>query len=181
MWNVFVIFVHMYWSRVGRMCVAYTINKMDCAIVTNVQFIELTKLLLLFSEPLLDDASSLYTSSCVGTFLFFVSIVFNSFISFSLRVLRHSCHHHIDALLRFVYIILSRWMIFYVQDGENKRKKIPNLWFYLSYDYVLAICFTFSDFILCWCKEIKMKTERKKNNNESSTNAEERRTHNIYI
>lgn len=63
------------------LCVAYTINKMDYAIVTNVQFIEMTKLLFFF-EPLLDDASSLYTSSCVGTFLFFVSIVFNSLFHF---------------------------------------------------------------------------------------------------
>lgn len=55
---------------------------------------------------------------------------------------------------------------------RESERKIPNLWFYLSYDYVKAICFTFSDFILCWYKEIKWKRRERERKMEK-----ERRAH----
>lgn len=94
-------------------------------------------------------------------FLFFVSIVFNSYFIFSTCSPVFLVIIILMRCVRFVHILLSRWIMFCKYDvrerARDTERKIPNLWFYLSYDYVMAICFTFSDFILCWYKEIKWK------------------------
>lgn len=108
MWNVSVIFVSICalieWSG-ENVALRLIYNKQNgYVIVTNVQFIEMTKVnfflcSFLSIHCLMRQAYSIYLKLRRHIFLFFVSIVFNSYFISSLRVLRRhrSCHHHIDA------------------------------------------------------------------------------------